>query len=496
MPEQQEASAEQDQNESETRSPREPRQAAPGTATTSDRRGNVKARFVQILNKLWLRATIATLIYVAAAVGLAIAFQDPLFADHNTSGAAFRDAFLVLGLPAALMVGFWRGLSTDDQTEAANKSAAAAKDNAAAAKDNVAAAKKNFEVAEQHLEITRAESTRAQQQRELYDKEVAAVEGSFNTSKESNVIARQQLRFTERDASRRFELYEKEVQALEHAAEQAKRQADASDQHLESSKEESAAVVAAAASQLEATQRLAEVLEKQVESTNERTRTEEKRVVDEQFYRALELLRNPEMSMRLDGIQMLARIRSGLPDDYHDLVIDVLCTFVRYPLHHASNGLGSSSREDVRAAVLVIAAKSPSSSTEQRARDLCGADLRGLDLGRGEIELDLSGVRLRHADLSECELTNLDMMGADLTGASLVAAEIRNSNLQQAILEGANLTGALLDNVNFGTRDDETRPSIAGIQVRGVTCSGNTDASLFGDRVCQECGSGMLNGQS
>ena len=121
--------------------------------------------------------------------------------------------------------------------------------------------------------------------------------------------------------------------------------------------------------------------------------------------------------------------------------------------------------------------------------DLSGADLKGIDLSRGNlVEVSLGWADLRKADLSKCDLFDAGLAGANLreanlTGANLneallrevdlSGADLRWSNLSEANLEGANLSEATVGSTVFGRIDlsvvkgidpvIHTGPSIIGI---------------------------------
>jgi Pentapeptide repeats (8 copies) len=78
-----------------------------------------------------------------------------------------------------------------------------------------------------------------------------------------------------------------------------------------------------------------------------------------------------------------------------------------------------------------------------------------------EIKPDLSGARLRDADLrlanlSEANLSEADFRLADLCRADLRWADLSGARLDGAILRWADLTGADLSDANLATCDDLT----------------------------------------
>ncbi len=91
--------------------------------------------------------------------------------------------------------------------------------------------------------------------------------------------------------------------------------------------------------------------------------------------------------------------------------------------------------------------------------DLSGADLKGIDLSRGNlVEVSLGWADLRKADLSKCDLFDAGLAGANLSGANLARADLTRAglagaNLREANLTGANLNEALLREVDLSGAD-------------------------------------------
>jgi uncharacterized protein YjbI with pentapeptide repeats len=73
--------------------------------------------------------------------------------------------------------------------------------------------------------------------------------------------------------------------------------------------------------------------------------------------------------------------------------------------------------------------------THDKAPDLAGAHLRGLDL---------SGF-----DLSRCDLRGADLRGANCSNANLAGAQLEGANLFKAVFDGADLARAFLHNAQF-----------------------------------------------
>jgi hypothetical protein len=79
--------------------------------------------------------------------------------------------------------------------------------------------------------------------------------------------------------------------------------------------------------------------------------------------------------------------------------------------------------------------------------DLSGARLRAADLSGA----DLSGARLRAADLSGADLSEARLRAADLSGARLREADLSGADLHEADLSGARLRAADLSGADLGS---------------------------------------------
>ena len=91
------------------------------------------------------------------------------------------------------------------------------------------------------------------------------------------------------------------------------------------------------------------------------------------------------------------------------------------------------------------------------------------------VKVDLSGVKLRKANLAGIELVGADLAGADLSEANLTEASLAITNLEDADLSGADLSKADLDEANL------TRATLTGSNFRraevSLTNFGHVDLS-------------------
>ena len=128
--------------------------------------------------------------------------------------------------------------------------------------------------------------------------------------------------------------------------------------------------------------------------------TEAKNVTD-RFSKAVEMLADEKLEVRLGGIYSLERIARDSKAD-HPVVIEVLTAFVRArsaPKEENEKPLP----QEIQSTLTVIGRRIPTEN-EQRI------DLRGADL---------SGADLRGADLNGANLNGADLRGADLNGTKL-----------------------------------------------------------------------------
>jgi uncharacterized protein YjbI with pentapeptide repeats len=95
--------------------------------------------------------------------------------------------------------------------------------------------------------------------------------------------------------------------------------------------------------------------------------------------------------------------------------------------------------------------------------DLCGIDLRGLNLSDGDLhEADISLSNLRGANLSNINLRGAYLRNSDLSGVDLTGAELRHANFHKATLVEACLKNASLYETDF------TDANLKGVNFEGA----------------------------
>ena len=213
--------------------------------------------------------------------------------------------------------------------------------------------------------------------------------------------------------------------------------------------------------------------------------TAQRSLLNERDEKAAEMLGSTLLSVRLGGIYALQTLAAEHPPHYHLGVMRQFCAFVRGPQNptltdasppagtaprpipkmpdsgarpdnHARRGAAAGDaasepvREDVRAVMDAIAARSDAGieveQQEKRFRlDLSGANLREWQFSGVNLSgVDLSGVDLSGVDLSGADLLEANLSGADLSGANLLEADLSGADLSGADLSGADLSGVRL----------------------------------------------------
>ena len=179
---------------------------------------------------------------------------------------------------------------------------------------------------------------------------------------------------------------------------------------------------------------------------NQQADIAKQQLLNERYQKATEMLGSDLMVVRLGGVYQLQRLAKEYPQQYHVLVTQTLCSFVRQPTTipisqgGTNDPVPSAYRQDVLAAIGAMRDRvnldrlSIERSAEYQP-DLRNAYLRGVDLYR----VDLTGMRLDGADLS----------GANLFSAVLTGCSMYETNLSDAVMDYADLTDSLLLDTNF-----------------------------------------------
>ena len=237
----------------------------------------------------------------------------------------------------------------------------------------------------------------------------------------------------------------------------------------------------------------AEAAREQAEAAERQAETARRSLLHERYQRGAELLRSDALSDRLVGIDALRVLVEERPDEYHILIMRLLCAFARYPTSDggldpptgakAAAEISQSAprrrhrlREDVQVALETIGAchehQLRIEAAGQFSLDLHGADLGGANLYRKnfaaapwpEVKLrsttdlapyhrgtDFSKADLRRAELGAARLWKADFTDAKLEHTTCIMTDLSEANFSGAKLEGAYLLMATLSGARFST---------------------------------------------
>lgn len=186
--------------------------------------------------------------------------------------------------------------------------------------------------------------------------------------------------------------------------------------------------------------------------------------VTDRFGTAINQLGSENLDVRLGGVYSLERLMHDASGDEAN-ILEVLCAYVRDHTGTAASAAPETTSPgplhpatDVQAALTVLGRR-PDPASHVNV-DLTWVDIRGADLTNAKLvhadlrDADLVGAYLRSADLSGAALRNADLAraylrSADLAGAYLRFDNLTGANLRSAVLTGANLTGANFAGANL-----------------------------------------------
>lgn len=175
--------------------------------------------------------------------------------------------------------------------------------------------------------------------------------------------------------------------------------------------------------------------------------TEDKNISD-RFNKALEMIADERIEVRIGGIYSLERIAKNSRTD-HSVIMEVLTAFLRERTTKEDyRKLDKIPTEDVQSALDVISRRL--SKNDQKELNLAHADLEGAFL----YNADLKGAffyqtNLRRATLNQANLQHAIFIKTDLQEAFLIEADLRNAYLEESDLTGANMTGVNILGANI-----------------------------------------------
>ena len=185
--------------------------------------------------------------------------------------------------------------------------------------------------------------------------------------------------------------------------------------------------------------RQAETAQSQAETAHRQAEIAQRRLMDERYQKATEMLGSGLLSVRLGGIYALRGLAEEAPGQYHVQIMRLLCAFVRHPTEdeRVDEKQKKTLLEDIMAIVEMIRTRSKANialeKEAEKEESLSCLNLSDADLPRSVFyRADLSDAILINTDLSEADLDNTDLSNATLAGATLAGATLKNANVSGA----------------------------------------------------------------
>jgi len=177
-----------------------------------------------------------------------------------------------------------------------------------------------------------------------------------------------------------------------------------------------------------------EIDDKTIRAAANRSRIIGERQTTERFARAMELLSDEKLEVRLGGIYTLEQLAKDSPIDQGP-VIEVLATFVRERVGWKIGGpVPDRIASEIQVILTVLGRREWSFAREDKPLDLHGTCLAHAHLPFAHFE---------RAFLYETNLERTLLYRANLQGAWLAKSILTYANLDEAHLEGADLSGAI-----------------------------------------------------
>lgn len=149
----------------------------------------------------------------------------------------------------------------------------------------------------------------------------------------------------------------------------------------------------------------------------------EARQITDRFAKAIELLKDKDVTVRIGAMFALERLSKDSPND-HWTIIELLSRFVAEKTKKNGNSFSNKISADVQAALTIIGRRET-----QQDPDGYSLSLPGTTLIRA---------KLLNSNLDLADLSRSDIKGANLSGASLRNADLSGSNLSYASLNATN----------------------------------------------------------
>ncbi|AFZ59030.1 pentapeptide repeat-containing protein [Anabaena cylindrica FACHB-243] len=170
----------------------------------------------------------------------------------------------------------------------------------------------------------------------------------------------------------------------------------------------------------------------------------EDKQITERFSKAIELLGNQQIEVKLGGIYALEQIAKDAPEKYHWTIMEVLTAFVRENAPLKKEGEEKEIQKywtAIQAALTVIGRRNCEHEKENQRLDLTFIDIREANFDRAK--------NLTRIDLYCSNLDRASFQEASLQDVSLWSSSLQSVNFSEAMLERVNLAGAKLCQAKF-----------------------------------------------
>ncbi|AFZ27852.1 putative low-complexity protein [Cylindrospermum stagnale PCC 7417] len=212
--------------------------------------------------------------------------------------------------------------------------------------------------------------------------------------------------------------------------------------------------------------RTAKAANDNAKAANENAEIARDKQITERFAKAIELIGNERLEVKLGGIYALEQIAKDSPEKYHWTIMEVLTAFVREnapvkKVAEEDEGEIPKLRTDIQAALTVIGRRNAEEDEGKRPKLRTDIQAALTVIGRRNYEkekenqrIDLSNIDIRDANLDKAHLEKASLYQANLqeavlSEANLQEASLYQANLQEAVLSEANLQGANLCQANL-----------------------------------------------
>jgi Pentapeptide repeats (8 copies) len=188
---------------------------------------------------------------------------------------------------------------------------------------------------------------------------------------------------------------------------------------------------------------------------------EDKQITD-RLGKAIDSLGSTEIEIRLFGVYMLEKIGIDSPVQYHWIIVELLCAFIRKrcPLSRTEN-IG----EDTVAALVVIGRRNTLYDPDNIQINLKEVNLEGIEI-KCYLNLKkaiLSGSNLRKIKIRKLRLDGANLIGSDFTESDLTNVSFRRADLREVKLDMANVT-----NATFGKNEGMIDQQMLDLKRRGA----------------------------